>query len=210
MRRLKTSGLRILIHLAALAPLALLAWDYAQGNLSADPIREITARIGNPALILLVAALAITPIHIITGIRQVRALRRTLGLYAFLYASLHLLTFVGLDYGFNFALIRADIPGKSFVFVGLSTFAILLLLAVTSTRGWQRRLGRNWQRLHRAVYLAGGLAVTHFLWAVRGDPLEPIIYAGVVTLLLIVRLPVVRKAVRQLRQRSQQPESLDG
>ena len=148
MRRLKTSGLRILVHLAALAPLALLAWDYAQGNLSADPIRETTARTGNPALILLVAALAATPIYIFSGIRQVRALRRTLGLYAFLYASLHLLTFVGLDYGFNFALIRADIPGKSFVFVGLATFTLLLLLAVTSTRGWQRRLGRKQTRIY--------------------------------------------------------------
>jgi sulfoxide reductase heme-binding subunit YedZ len=206
MRRLKASWLQLLTNTAALVPLALLIWDYTQGQLTADPIREITLRTGRAALTLLVLSLACTPIYMVSGIKGVLPLRRTLGLYAFLYAGLHFLNFIGLDYGFNFALIQEDLASKYFVLVGLAAFLLLLPLAVTSTRGWQGRLGKNWERLHWMVFPAAVLALTHFTMAVllaaRGDPLRLLLYGLAVALLLIMRLPGARKIAGRLRHRS--------
>jgi hypothetical protein len=120
--------LLVLTHILALAPLALLAWDYTQDRLTANPIREITLRTGRYALILLILSLACTPIDILTGFKPVLRLRRPLGLYAFLYASLHLLTFAGLDYSFDLGLIAGEVTEKSFVQVGLLAFLVLLSL----------------------------------------------------------------------------------
>ena len=199
------SWLQILANIAALLPLAILGWDFAWGQLTADPIREITIRTGSSALILLVLSLACTPINLVFGIRQVLPLRRTLGLYAFLYACLHFLTFIGLDYGFNFPLIREDIAGKYFVLIGFAAFLLLLLRTVTSTRGWQKRLGRNWQQLRWLVYMAAVLVVTHFMLAVvlaaKEGLSRPMLYVALLALLLIIRLPGVRKAVNKLRHR---------
>lgn len=206
MPRLKASWLQLLTNIAALVPLALLIWDYTQGQLTADPIREITLRTGRAALTLLVLSLACTPIYMVSGIKWVLPLRRTLGLYAFLYASLHFLNFIGLDYGFNLALLQKDLASKYFVLIGLAAFLLLLPLAATSTRGWQRRLGKNWQRLHWMVYLAALLALTHFILAAvlgaRGDPLRLLLYGLAVALLLIIRLPGARKIAGRLRHRS--------
>jgi sulfoxide reductase heme-binding subunit YedZ len=193
--------LQILTHLGALTPLAVLTWDYAQNQLSVDPIREITLRTGKAALVLLVLSLAITPVHILFGTRPVLKLRRPLGLYAFLYASLHGLTFVGLDYGFNLGLILQEVLQKRFVQAGILAFLLLLPLAITSTRGWMRRLGKNWKRLHRLVYLAALAVVVHFVWLAKGDIREPLIYAAAVVVLLLVRLPPVRNAARNRRSR---------
>jgi len=126
--------------------------------------------------------------------------RRTLGIYAFIYASLHGLTFVGLDYGFDLALIRDAIFDQRYVLAGSAAFVLLLPLAITSTRGWQKRLGKHWKRLHRLVYLAGVLAVVHFVWLVK-DIREPLRYAALLTLLLVVRIPAIRKAVSHTRHR---------
>jgi sulfoxide reductase heme-binding subunit YedZ len=193
--------LQILTHLGALTPLAVLTWDYAQNQLSVDPIREITLRTGKAALVLLVLSLAITPVHILFGTRPVLKLRRPLGLYAFLYASLHGLTFVGLDYGFNLGLILQEVLQKRFVQAGILAFLLLLPLAITSTRGWMRRLGKNWKRLHRLVYPAALAVVVHFVWLAKGDIREPLIYAAAMVVLLLVRLPPVRNAARNRRSR---------
>jgi sulfoxide reductase heme-binding subunit YedZ len=205
MHRLKISWLQILANIAALLPLAILGWDFAWGQLTADPIREITIRTGRSALILLVLSLSCAPINLVFGIRQVLPLRRTLGLYAFLYACLHFLTFIGLDYGFNFPLIREDIAGKYFVLIGFAAFLLLLLRTVTSTRGWQKRLERNWQQLRWLVYVAAVLVVTHFMLAVvlaaKEGLSRPMLYVALLALLLIIRLPGVRKAVNKLRHR---------
>jgi sulfoxide reductase heme-binding subunit YedZ len=198
---LKKFWLRILIHPVALIPLTLLIWDFSQGQLTANPIQEITLRTGRTTLILLVLALSATPVNIIFGIRQVLPLRRTLGLYAFMYACLHFLTFVVLDYRFNFGLMLEDISDKRFVLAGLATFLSLLLLAVTSTKGWQRRLGKNWTRLHWLAYIAAVLAITHFVWQVKADYSRPILYGAIVAVLLLVRLPAVRKLLNNLRHR---------
>ena len=188
--------LSIVTHLAALAPLALLALDYARGQLSANPIREITLRTGKTALVLLVLSLAVTPISILFRVRQVVKLRRPLGLYAFLYASLHGLTFVGLDYGFDPRLILEEVLQKRFVQAGIVTFLLLLPLAITSTSGWMKRLGKNWKRLHRLVYLAALIDVVHYVWLAKGDIREPLLYGAVVVALLIIRLPAIRRALR--------------
>jgi sulfoxide reductase heme-binding subunit YedZ len=200
MRKLKLHWLQILVHIAALLPLAWLIWAYWQGLFIIDPVLEITTRTGKTALILLILSLACTPIRTIFGFKQVLRLRRPLGLYAFMYAGLHFLTFVGLDYGFDLDLIGQAIFDQCYVLVGFTAGLILLLLAITSTRGWQKRLGKNWKRLHRLVYLAGILAILHFLWLVK-DIREPLRYGLVVALLLVVRIPVVRKALSNARHR---------
>jgi len=201
MGRLKRHWLRILVHGAALLPLAILLLDFSQGQLSANPIQEITLRTGRTALILLTLSLAATPINIVFGLGQLMPFRRTLGLYAFLYASLHLLVFTGLDYRFDFGLMLTDVGSKRFVLAGLAAFLSLLLLAATSTKGWRKRLGKNWGRLHWLAYLAAALAVTHFFWQVKIDYSRPLLYGSIVAVLLLARLPVVRKLAAKLHQR---------
>jgi len=200
MRKLKGHWLQILTHVAALLPLALLLWDYWQGRFIIDPVQEITTRTGKTALILLILSLACTPINTIFGFKQVMRVRRALGLYAFMYAGLHFLTFIGLDYGFDFDLIAQDILDQRYVLVGFAAGLLLLPLAITSTQGWQKRLGKNWKRLHQLVYLASILAIVHFTWLVK-DIREPLRYGAVVALLLIARMPSIRKAVSNARYR---------
>ncbi len=200
---LRKHWLWILANLGALFPLAWLIWDIGQGNLSVNPIDDLTDRTGKAALVLLMLSLACTPVNILIGFSQALTIRKTLGLYAFVYASFHFLNFVGLDYGFNLNLIFGDaLLTKRFVLAGLTAFLILIPLAITSTKGWMRRLGRNWKRLHQLVYAAGVLAVIHFLWLVKAaERWEPILFALILTLLLAVRIPLVRRFLVGLRQR---------
>jgi len=196
MRQLRVPVLGILVHVAALLPLAVLLWDLAHHQLTANPIQEIQLRTGKYTLVLLVLSLIITPLYSVSRLGQLPPLRRTLGLYSFMYASLHFLNFIGLDYGFNFALIWADIGNKRFILAGFPAFLILLTLAITSTQGWLRRLGKNWKRLHRLVYLAALLAVLHFLWQVKTDPRQPLVFAAIVISLLVIRIPWIKGLVR--------------
>ena len=200
MRKLKARWPQILTHVGALLPLAWLLWDYWQGQFIIDPVKEITTRTGKTALILLILSLACTPMNTIFGFKQALRVRRPLGLYAFMYAGLHFLTFLGLDYGFDLDLIRQDILDQRYVWVGFATGLLLLLLAITSTKGWQKRLGKNWKRLHRLVYLASILDIVHFVWLTK-DIREPLRYGGVVALLLIVRIPAIKRAISNARYR---------
>lgn len=197
--RLRGGWLRIIVHVGALLPLALIVWQYSQDLFLVDPVREITTRTGKTALILLVLSLACTPLSTVFGFRQALRVRRALGLYAFLYASLHFATFVGLDYGFDLPLLREAIFNQRYVLAGFAAGLVLLALALTSTMGWQKRLRKNWKRLHRLVYLAGILAVVHFAWLLK-DGREPLRYAAVLTVLLFLRIPRVRKAVSNARR----------
>jgi sulfoxide reductase heme-binding subunit YedZ len=192
--------LRITVHIGALLPLGWMGWRYSQGLFLVDPVREITTITGKTALILLVLSLACAPFSTVFGFKRVLRVRRALGLYAFLYAGLHFLTFVGLDYGFDVDLLGRAIFDQRYVLVGFASGLILLVLALTSTKGWQKRLGRNWKRLHRLGYLAGVLAVVHFLWLVK-DIREPLRYGVVLALLLVLRVPRVRQAVSRVRRR---------
>ena len=214
-RRQKTCGkpfslLQAGVHLFAQAPAAWLLADAAAGRLSINPIQEATQRLGQYAILLLVASLAITPLKTITGSRAIPNLARPLGLYAFGYALIHLIFFVGVDYGFNFALLLPDTLDKPYIYIGLAAFLILLSLAVTSFRWWMKHLGKRWKVLHRLVYVAGVLVVIHYGMAVKGDLLTlrgnigmPVFYGVLVALLLVVRLPIVRRWVVTGRGRIQ-------
>ncbi len=196
---LQRRWLTLLTHGAVLLSLGWLGWQYAYNQLGVNPIQELTFRTGKSALILLVLSLTCTPLNILSGFKRVLVLRRPLGLYAFLYAGLHFLIFVGLDYGFDTMLIGQEIAEKRYILVGLAAFVLLVPLAVTSTQGWMRRLGKNWKRLHRIVYGATFLAVLHYLWAVKSDIREPLVYGGVIGVLLVLRLPPVRRVVQHWR-----------
>jgi sulfoxide reductase heme-binding subunit YedZ len=188
---------------AAAWPLLLMIWEYFQGTLGIDIVNAINNRTGRTAVILLMASLACTPLNILFGWRQVLTLRKSLGLWAFAYALLHLLNFVGLDYAFNVGQIFQDaILSKPYILAGLLSLLILIPLAATSTRGAMRRLGRNWKRLHRFAYAAGVLATLHFLWQAKAaERTEPLLYAVALALLLVVRVPGVRHAIVRFRER---------
>jgi sulfoxide reductase heme-binding subunit YedZ len=177
----------VLFVLAAL-PAVALAVDGFRGNLTADPIEEITHRTGWWAITLLMVTLSVTPIRRFTGWNQLVKVRRMLGLYAFFYVTLHLLTYVVLDLFFAFDILLEDIAKRPYITVGFAGFLMLLALAVTSTKGWIRRLGKRWQRLHQLVYVAALAGVVHFYWQVKADTREPLIYAGVLLVLLVSRL----------------------
>jgi sulfoxide reductase heme-binding subunit YedZ len=177
------------VVVAALLPAAALAWRAATDGLGANPIEEITHETGETALRLLLASLAITPLRRALGWSALAPYRRTLGLLAFGYACLHLATYVALDLFFDWAAILEDVAERPYVTAGFTAFCCLLPLALTSTRGWIRRLGaRRWTALHRLVYGAGIAAVVHFLWLVKADVSEPLAYAAVLALLLGARL----------------------
>lgn len=188
----------LLANVGGLVPLVLLVWGYSSGQWI-DPVAEVTSRTGSAALIMLVASLAVTPINIVFGWRKIIPARKPLGLYAFFYASLHLLNFIGMDYGFSLQAFLDDaLLQKRYMIVGFSAFFLLLPLAVTSTKGWMKRLGRNWKRLHQLAYVAGILAVLHFLWLVKIDITEPVVYGTILVLLLAVRIPQIRQIFARL------------
>ena len=185
-------------HLACVAPLAWLVWDAVQGELGTDPVLRITHRTGIWALRLLLASLAITPLRRLTGRAEPIRFRRMLGLWAFAYASLHLATYLVLDLRGYWPQILTDVVKRPFITVGFLAWLLLVPLAVTSTQRMQRRLGRQWVRLHRAVYLIGILACLHFLWLVKSGKKiasqEPTAYLAILVLLLAIRLAVALRA----------------
>jgi len=204
--RLKLTPLQILVHLLAWGLVAWLAWDAWMGNLTVNPIQAATQRTGKYALVLLVLSLACTPLNTLFGFRQVITVRRTLGLYAFMFAATHFAIFIWIDYGFNWEFLLDDISDKLYIFVGLTALIILSLLAATSFKWWMKRLGKRWKALHRLVYLAAPLVVLHFAWArkgdifrLQGDILQPLAVGFVVGLLLLTRLPALRRRAVRLR-----------
>jgi sulfoxide reductase heme-binding subunit YedZ len=199
MKKPKFTLLQIAAHVGAWVPLAVGLWDLWQGNLGPDIIRAATLRTGKTALVLLVLSLACTPFNILFKYKPVLKLRRPLGLYAFMYASIHFAIFIGVDYFFNFKLIKGALLEKRYALVGLTTGLILLTLALNSTDRSKRRLKKNWKRLHKLVYIAGVLAVIHFIWLVKQGVTEPWIWAGIVLLLLLIRIPAVKKVVARVR-----------
>ncbi|MEN8159039.1 MAG: protein-methionine-sulfoxide reductase heme-binding subunit MsrQ [Myxococcota bacterium] len=179
-------------HLAliglALLPLAGLGVGAARGSLGANPVETITHVTGEWGLRLLLATLAVSPLRRATGWAFLAPWRRSLGLLAFGYATLHFATFLALDLGFDLSALGEEVVERPYVTLGFSALVLLTPLAVTSTRGWQRRLGRRWIELHRLVYFAAGLAVLHFVWLVKSDLAEPLAYGAVLAGLLALRL----------------------
>jgi len=181
--------LKAAVFVLCLAPLAWLLWLGFRQDLGANPIEHVTHATGLWALRLLAATLAVTPLRKLTGLSQLIRLRRMLGLFAFFYGCLHLLTYLWLDQFFDAAEIARDIVKRPFITAGFAAFAAMVPLAVTSTAGWIRRLGgRRWQLLHRLVYLSAAAAVVHFFWLVKSDLRRPLAYAVLVALLLGLRV----------------------
>jgi len=176
--------LRRTIFAAALVPAAALVYGAFTDNLTANPIDYITDTTGTTALAFLMLSLTITPLRRLTGRNEIIRLRRMLGLLAFFYACLHMLTWLVLDWFFDVASMAADILERPFITLGLTTFLLLLPLAVTSTTGMIRRLGKRWVQLHRLVYLAAITAVIHFWWVVKADFREPRLWALALSVLL--------------------------
>ena len=177
-----------IVFLLALGPLVYLAVLAATGGLGVNPIETVTLVTGRWTLRFLLITLAVTPVRRLFRWNQVIQLRRMLGLFAFFYASLHLVTYVVLDQFFHWQTIVEDITKRPFIMAGMGAFLLLTPLAVTSTRGWIRRLGRNWARLHMLIYPAATLGVVHFVWKVKSDYSSPTRYAVVLAVLLLVRL----------------------
>lgn len=181
-------GLKAAAHVLALVPLVGLVRGVIEDSLGADPVAAITHATGDWALRLLLLGLAMTPLRRLLGQPWPLRFRRLVGLYAFFYACLHLATFLVLDLRGYWPQIFDDIVKRPYITVGFTAWLLLLPMAITSTKGWMRRLGRRWGQLHRLVYVAGILAVLHFLWLVKSDLREPLLYAGILALLLGLRL----------------------
>jgi len=203
--KLHFTRFQLIVHALAWLPLLVLIWDGLNDQLTANPIQTITFRTGKFALLFLTLSLAITPLHTLTGWHPLTRVRRPLGVYAFMYAGLHFLTFIGLDYGFQFQWIIPEIAEKPYIIAGLSALLLLLPLALTSTTGWQRRLKKNWKRLHRLAYAAGVAAIVHYIWEVKNHQGEPWVWGAVLACLLVMRVPIVKQTIAnwrlQLRRR---------
>jgi len=187
------------VWMLCLTPAGLLIWRAFTGGLGANPIEFITLRTGFWTLVLIMVTLAVTPVRRVTGWHRIIQFRRMLGLFAFFYATLHFLTYVTLDLFFDFSAVAADIVKRPYITVGFTAFLLLVPLALTSTKGSIRRLGRNWLRLHRLLYVSAALAVLHFYWkkSAKSDIAEPLIFAGILAALFLFRvIYVLRKRVR--------------
>jgi sulfoxide reductase heme-binding subunit YedZ len=177
------------VLVGALVPVAAIVIRGVRGALGANPIAQALNQLGLVALVFLVAALACTPAKLVLGWTWPLRIRRMLGLLAFFYATLHVLTYTGLDQVFDWSAIWTDVSKRKFIFVGFAAFVLLIPLALTSTNAAVRRLGfARWKQLHRLAYVAPALAVLHFFWRVKKDATEPLTYGAVVAVLLVLRL----------------------
>jgi len=185
-------SIKRLIFIASLWPILSIGIDIFQNNLGANPVEFIERHFGKWTLIFLCLTLSMTPLRRITKINQWILYRRMLGLFVFFYASIHLLCYIGLDYQFAWLDIKNDIIKHRYVLVGFLGWVLLLPLAITSSDNMIRRLKANWKRLHRLVYLIAILGVLHFIWLVKKDITEPLIYAAIFFLLFILRLNILK------------------
>jgi len=218
----RCTPLQIAIHLYAWATVARLIIESVTGTLSVNPIQEFEQRTGRQALTLLVLSLACTPISTIFKWTEPIKRRRTLGLYAFMYAVIHVIIFVDLDYGLAWSLMIKTVLQKPYILVGMTSFLLLTPLALTSFDVWKKRLGKNWKRLHQLVYFIAPLVILHYAWSkkgniflLQGDVVRPFVYGLVIAIFLIFRIPAIRKALasfspRQLillTKKNQQPKA---
>ena len=199
--RLWSRAFYLFVFCGAAVPGSLIAWRTYTGDLGVNPAETLLHETGRAALGVLLAALAVTPIRRLTGWNRVQAVRRMVGLWSFFYALCHFLVYAVFNHLGDIAEIWADVIERRFIFSGMFAFVILLALAATSTTGMMRRLGRNWQRLHRLVYLAGIAGVVHFAWGQKADIREPLMWGAGLAVLLGLRTVW---AVRRLRVKRRQ------
>jgi sulfoxide reductase heme-binding subunit YedZ len=208
MKKIPYTPLQIAMHIYAWSGLAFLIFDIFAGNLSANPIQDLERRTGRHAITLLVLLLLCTPINTIFKWSEPLKRRRALGLYTFMYATIHVVIFADLDYGLAWSRLIQEVVEKPRLIVGLIAFILFIPLAITSFDIWKKRLGKNWKRLHQVVYLIAPLAVLHYLWSKKGDifslqgeVVKPLIYGIVIAIFLIFRIPPVRKALASFSSR---------
>ncbi|MEI6289983.1 MAG: protein-methionine-sulfoxide reductase heme-binding subunit MsrQ [Chloroflexota bacterium] len=204
----KVSLLQIIIHAGGWIPQVLIIIDFFSKHLTANPIQAIEQRTGLQALTFLLLSLACTPLSWLMNWKELLIRRKALGLYGFMYAFIHLFIFLGLDYGFNFNSILKDVGTKTYIILGLLAFLLLLALALTSFKIMMKKMGKNWKKLHRLVYIISPLVVIHFLLSVKGNIgrlqgniQQPLLYGSIVILLLVLRLPEIKKLLLALRKK---------
>ena len=204
--------IRWTVHIAAWIPLIVLIVDAINDNLTFNPIQAATQRTGDTAIVLLGLSLLCSPLSTYVGWKDAIKLRRALGLYAFMYAAIHFYLFVGADFGFQLKLITSEFLQKYYLWAGLPAFVILLALAATSFRRAMRRMGKNWKRLHRYIYLGAALVVLHLALVIKGDFFrlggdvwKPFVAAIIIGGLLIVRIPRVRRVLLALKHLGTHP-----
>lgn len=195
----QTSFLQLLTHIGSILPLGILFWDFYTNQLTVNPIQAATQRTGKIALVLLVLSLACTPMNTIFHFPRLLNLRKPFGLYAFLYASIHVLIFTVLDYGLDWRQILQTVTENQYLWPGIIAFVILLALAITAIDYFKTQMGKNWKRLQRGVYLVGILVVVHYLMVIkgsivtlRGDIFQPLLYGFVLSILLLLRLSAIK------------------
>ena len=194
---------KLAIGVLALVPAARIGVLALQGDLGANPIADAMNRLGFWTLTLLLVTLSPTPIQIVTGWKWPLRLRRMLGLTAFLYVCLHFAIYLGVDQFFDWVAIGKDIVKRKFITVGFAALLLLIPLAITSTDGMVRRLGfARWKRLHRLIYVVAVLGVVHFVWRVKSDLRQPLIFAGVLAVLLVIRSLRLARAAKAVRSTS--------
>jgi len=201
--------LQLAIHLYAWSTLAWILFELLTHSFSINPIQELEQRTGRHAITLLIMSLLCTPLNALFKFPELLKRRRTLGLYTLMYATIHVLIFINLDYGLAWSLIARTVFDKPYILVGATAFLLLIPLGVTSFDIWKIRLGKNWKRLHQLVYFIAPLAVLHYIWSKKGDILtfsgdivRPAIYGLILAIFLLLRLPPIRRYIASLRTRS--------
>ena len=188
--------LRILTFLACLIPFVALVSKVVQNDLGPDPAKELALLTGEWAIRFLLLALAMTPLRQLSGRVEFAQRRRMIGLFALFYASVHFLVWVVFLLGLQWGAILEEVVERPYITVGFSSFVILVALGATSPRAMVRRLGKNWRRLHRLVYVAGVLAVVHLVWIVRTDLSQALVYGAILAALLGWRVISARSRAR--------------
>jgi sulfoxide reductase heme-binding subunit YedZ len=208
MKKIPYTPLQVAMHIYAWSGLVLLIFDYFTGNLSANPIQDLEQRTGRHAITLLVLSLLCTPINTIFKWSEPLKRRRALGLYTFMYATIHVIIFADLDYGLAWSRLIQEVVQKPRLIVGLIAFTLLIPLAVTSFDVWKKRLRKNWKRLHQLVYLIAPLVTLHYIWSkkgniltLQGEVVKPLIYGLIIAIFLIMRIPPIRKALASFSTR---------
>ena len=185
--------LKGLVWLLCLAPGVWLVWRGFTDRLGANAIEEVLHRRGDTSLVILLVTLSVTPIRRLTGWNDLAPLRRPLGLFAFFYLTIHFLWYAVVDEGLAFEFIVEDVIERPYILAGFTAWLMLIPLAITSTKGWIRRLKKNWQKLHRLVYVATGLGVLHFYWQVKADTYWPLVATTVLVALMLLRIRQARR-----------------
>jgi len=189
---------KLVVFLSSSVPLVLMGWDWYRGQLGANPVEFLTRTTGMLTLVFLFISLAVTPLRKVSSIQWLIQFRRMLGLYAFFYGFLHLLTYIWFDRSFDMKSTATDIYNRPFIAVGMFSFFVMLPLAITSTKGWIKRLGgKQWALLHRLAYVAAIGGVVHFWMLVKSDTRLPIRFAFVLAILLGSRI-----VIKQLKQKT--------